>query len=78
MDQKDCAFNDDFNKLSISSFNEDYPKFNESPYGSLDNEDCFNPFQLNDDDPQTDTTDSMHKDLLSKLNFRYFFFKSNF
>jgi len=68
MDEKDGTFTDDFNKLSLDRFDDDYiekPTFG-SPLDYLNNKnqfDDYNPLS----DLQTDTTDSMHKDILSKL-----------
>ena len=62
MDEKDGAFTDDFNKLSINLFNNN----ERSPFENNNGFDLNEPNSLDSDD----TTDSMHKDILSKLNLR--------
>lgn len=62
MDEKDGAFNDDFNKLSLDDDNCDFDLSID-----LNGKNSFNLYEQNDD---ADTIDSVHKDIFSKLNLR--------
>lgn len=75
MDEKDGAFSNDFNKLSLNR-DDNFGSFSSSPemssFGSpVDFNKNGNGFGLYDPenvDSEPDTTDSMHKDIFSKLS----------
>lgn len=77
MDENDGALSDNLNKLSLNSVDDDYGAFSinhhQSPFDSsidLNNKNGFDLYEPDENDPLSDTTDSVHRDIFSKLSLR--------